>query len=576
MQKRWWKESVVYQIYPRSFKDSNGDGIGDLHGIIAKLDYLQQLGVDVVWLCPVYKSPNDDNGYDISDYYDINDEFGSLSDWEELLAGLHARGIKLMMDLVVNHTSDDHPWFVEARKSKDNPYRDYYIWHPGQDGCEPNNWGSFFGESAWQYDEITDEYYLHLFSRKQPDLNWNNPRLRAEIYAMMHWWLQKGVDGFRMDTINMISKAPGLPDAPVMPHRRHQFGGQYFINGPRLHEFLSEMKQKVLSQYDIVTVGETPLVTTEHGIALTHEETGSLNMLFQFEHMTIDEDPSAAFWRRKIWPWRLHDLKQVMTRWQKDLESKGWNSQYLGNHDVPRVVSRFGDDGQYRIESAKLLGTFLHMLHGTPYIYQGEEIGMTNVQFESIEDYQDIETHAIYRELVEDRGIAPDAAMKVVYAKSRDNARTPMQWDDGLHAGFTTGTPWLSVNPNYRRINVQQALSDSNSIFAYYQQLIRLRKAHPVIIYGTYDLILESHEQIYAFTRTLQDERLLVVLNFTKDTPVFPLPSEVSLDDQKLLISNYEVEVTENICQLILRPFEARVYQLRSTRLGSESVESAD
>lgn len=572
MQKRWWKESVVYQIYPRSFKDSNGDGVGDLRGIIKKLDYVQKLGVDVVWLCPVYQSPNDDNGYDISDYYDINNEFGTLSDWEELLAGLHDRGIKLMMDLVVNHTSDEHSWFVEARKSKDNPYRDYYIWRSGKEGREPNNWASFFGGSAWQYDEATDEYYLHLFSRKQPDLNWENPKLRAEIYTMMHWWLRKGIDGFRMDVINVISKVPGLPDAPVVTSDRYQFGGQYFVNGPRLHEFLSEMKQEVLSHYDIVTVGETPMLTTEHGIALTHEETGHLNMLFQFEHMVIDEDPNSALPHRSVQPWRLHDLKQVMTRWQKDLERKGWNSQYLTNHDTPRAVSRFGDDSQYRVESAKLLATFLHLLHGTPYVYQGEEIGMTNVRFESIEDYQDIETRTVYHELVEEKGIAPDAAMEIIYARSRDNSRTPMQWDGTLYAGFTTGTPWLKVNPNYREINVQQALTDPNSIFAYYQQLIRLRKAHPVIVYGTYDLILESHEQVYAFTRTLKDERLLVLLNFTQDTPVLTLPDEVSFDSQELLISNYgmnnvmdnnEAEGREEIRQLTLRPFEARVYRLQ-------------
>lgn len=563
MQKRWWKESVVYQIYPRSFKDSNGDGIGDLRGIIEKIDYLQKLGVDVVWLCPIYKSPNDDNGYDISDYYDIMDEFGTLADWEELLAGLHDRGIKLIMDLVVNHTSDEHPWFVEARKSKDNQYRDYYIWRPSREGREPNNWASFFGGSVWQYDEATDEYYLHLFSRKQPDLNWENPKLRAEIYAMMHWWLQKGIDGFRMDVINMISKVPGFPDAPVVTSDRYQFGGQYFANGPRLHEFLTEMKREVLSHYDIVTVGETPMVTTEHGVALTHEETGHLSMLFQFEHIGIDEDPNAALPRRSIWPWHLHDLKQVTTRWQKDLEKKGWNSQYLSNHDVPRAVSRFGNDGQYRVESAKLLGTFLHMLHGTPYIYQGEEIGMTNVKFESIEDYNDIETRTIYRELVEDRGIALEDAMEVVYAKSRDNSRTPMQWDDSTNAGFTTGTPWLKVNPNYREINVKQALADPNSVFAYYQQLIRLRKTHPVIVYGTYDLLLESHEQIYAFTRTLGNERLLVLLNFFEDQPVFTLPTEISFNTQKLLISNYEVDAAEDICQFTLRPFEARVYRLQ-------------
>jgi oligo-1,6-glucosidase len=389
MRKTWWKESVVYQIYPRSFCDSNGDGIGDLRGIIRKLDYLEELGVNVVWLCPVYKSPNDDNGYDISDYRNIMDEFGTLADWEELLAGLHQRGIKLVMDLVVNHTSDEHPWFLESRKSKDNPYRDYYIWRPPKDGREPNNWASHFGGSAWQYDEATGEYYLHLFSRKQPDLNWENPRVRAEVYEMMEWWLQKGVDGFRMDVINMISKVPGLPDAPVLTPDRYQYGGRNFINGPRLLEYLHEMKRNVLSKYNILTVGETPLVTTRKAIEITHEETGVLNMVFQFEHMRLDADRGAGSSRRSVKPWRLAGLKRVMTRWQKDLEDKGWNSIYLTNHDHPRAVSRFGDDGRYRVESAKMLATLTLMLQGTPYIYQGEEIGMTNVAFESIADYRD-------------------------------------------------------------------------------------------------------------------------------------------------------------------------------------------
>jgi oligo-1,6-glucosidase len=565
MQKKWWKESVVYQIYPRSFSDSNGDGIGDLRGIIQKLDYLQELGVDVVWLSPVYKSPNDDNGYDISDYQDIMDEFGTLADWEELLAEMHQRGIKLMMDLVVNHTSDEHAWFVESRKSKDNPYRDYYIWRPGKDGREPNNWASSFGGSAWQYDEATDEYFLHLFSKKQPDLNWENPKVRAEIYAMMHWWLKKGIDGFRMDVINMLSKVPGLPDAPVVTDNRYQYAGQYFTHGPRLLEFLQEMKQQVLSKYDIITVGETPLATTEHGVDITHEETGHLNMLFQFEHVDLDKDRGGALGKWGLKPWDLLDLKRVISSWQKELEHKGWNSLYLSNHDQPRAVSRFGDDGQYRVESAKLLATFLHMLQGTPYVYQGEEIGMTNVKFESIEDYRDIETLNMYREFVEERGVDPQAVMAMIYAKSRDNARTPVQWDASAQAGFTSGTPWIKVNPNYPSINVKQALADPSSIFFYYQQLIRLRKQHPIVVYGTYDLILGSHQQIYAFTRTLQDERLLVMLNFSKDTPVFALSTHITFAKHELLIGNYTVDPAEDIRLLTLRPYETRVYRLRNS-----------
>ncbi|MBK9713545.1 MAG: alpha-glucosidase [Kouleothrix sp.] len=561
MQKTWWKESVVYQIYPRSFYDSNGDGVGDLRGIIQKLDYLKELGIDVVWLSPVYKSPNDDNGYDISDYQDIMDEFGTLADWEELLAEMHRRGIKLMMDLVVNHTSDEHPWFVESRKSKDSPYRDYYIWRPGKDGREPNNWGSFFGGSAWQHDTATGEYYLHLFSKKQPDLNWDNPKVRAEIYAMMRWWLDKGVDGFRMDVINMISKAPGLPDAPATSGERYQFGGQYFVHGPRLLEFLGEMKREVLSRYDIITVGEALLATTEHGIALTHEESGSLNMLFQFEHMDLDAKAGSSKWDMQ--PWSLLDLKRVMTRWQKDLEAGGWNSLYLANHDQPRAVSRFGDDGRYRVESAKLLATFLHMLRGTPYVYQGEEIGMTNVAFESIGDYRDIETLNMYREFVEERGADPQLVMAMIHAKSRDNARTPMQWDAGDHAGFTAGAPWIKLNPNYSAINVAQALADPDSIFRYYQQLIRLRKERPAIVYGTYDLLLDDDPAIYAFTRTLGDERLLVILNFSAGTPAFALPDEVACAGHELLIGSYPADPADDLRALTLRPYEARVYRLR-------------
>jgi oligo-1,6-glucosidase len=561
MKNPWWKESVVYQIYPRSFNDSDGDGIGDLRGIIQRLDYLKELGISVVWLSPVYKSPNDDNGYDISDYQDIMEEFGTLADWDQLLAEMHKRGIKLVMDLVVNHTSDEHPWFVEARKSKDNPYRNYYIWRPGKEGREPNNWESFFSGSAWQHDAATDEYYLHLFSKKQPDLNWENPKVREEVFAMMDWWLKKGIDGFRMDVINMISKVPGLPDAPVLTSSRFQFGGQYFLNGPRLLEFLHEMKHKVLSNCDILTVGETPGVTTQHAAEITNQETGPLNMVFQFEHVELDKDPRGSKWDFKALD--LLDLKRVMTRWQKDLAGKGWNSLYLSNHDQPRALSRFGDDGQYRVESAKMLATFLHMLQGTPYIYQGEEIGMTNVKFESIGDYRDIETLNMYKEYVEDRGIDPTVVLPMIHAKSRDNARTPVQWDDSGHAGFTTGTPWIKLNPNYKDINAKQALADPNSIFFYYQKLIRLRREKPIIVQGSYNLILDENQEIYAFTRTLEDEELLVILNFTRNKPVFALPDSVSFSDKELVISNYPVDPAEDVRLLTLRPYEARVYSLR-------------
>jgi oligo-1,6-glucosidase len=562
MKKQWWKESVVYQIYPRSFADSNGDGIGDLRGIIGKLDYLQTLGIDVVWLSPVYRSPNDDNGYDISDYQDIMTEFGTLADWEEMIAAMHQRGIRLVMDLVVNHSSDEHAWFVESRKSKDNPYRDYYIWRPGKEASEPNNWASAFLGSAWQFDPATGEYYLHLFSKKQPDLNWENPKVRQEVFQMMHWWLQKGVDGFRMDVINMISKVPGLPDAEQFTPGRYQFPARQSVNGPRLLEFLGEMKQEVLAKYDLLTVGETPFVTTQNAAALTNGETGPLNMIFQFEHMNlVDSDLASPFGRFSVVPFKLLAMKEIITRWQKDLQGRGWNSNYLNNHDQARQVSRFGDDGPYRVQSAKMLGTFLHFLQGTPYIYQGEEIGMTNVAFPSIADYNDIEIHNFYREQVEEKGWDSAEIMHMIAMRGRDNARTPMQWSAAPQAGFTTGTPWLKVNPNYPTINVEQALADPDSIFYYYQELIRLRKTVPAMAYGAYDLLLPDHEQIFAFTRTLENEILLILLNWSAGTPVFNLPEGLNSSGARLLLANYPVGEGE-IKHIALRPYEARVYRL--------------
>jgi oligo-1,6-glucosidase len=557
MEKKWWKESVVYQIYPRSFMDSNGDGIGDIQGIISKLDYLKNLGVNVIWLSPVFKSPNDDNGYDISDYQDIMDEFGTIQDWEVLIEEMHKREMKLMMDLVVNHTSDEHKWFIESRKSKDNPYRDYYIWRPGKDGKEPNNWVSFFSGSAWQYDENTEEYFLHLFSKKQPDLNWENPKVRREVYDMMTWWLEKGVDGFRMDVINLISKVEGLPSAG---EDRYAWGGEYFMNGPRVHEFLQEMNKEVLSKYDIITVGEGPGASVEDAAKYANNQDTELNMIFTFEHMDIDSGPGGK-WDLK--PWKLADLKDVMSKWQKGLEGKGWNSLYLNNHDQPRMVSRFGNDSEYRLESAKMLGTFLHMMQGTPYIYQGEELGMTNVRFENIEDYNDLEILNMYREKVIEGGQDAAKVMESIYVKGRDNARTPMHWDDSANAGFTTGTPWLKMNPNFTEINAKYALEDSNSIYYYYQKLIKLRKEHDIIVYGNYDLILDEHEEIYAYTRTLGEEKLLVVLNFFSDTPEFKLPEGIQYSTKQLLISNYEVNENPDIHSFSLRPYEARVYLLK-------------
>lgn len=561
MDKKWWKESVVYQIYPRSFKDSNGDGIGDLQGVISKLDYLNHLGVDVVWLCPVYESPNDDNGYDISNYQSIMDDFGTLSDWEELLAGLHNRGMKLIMDLVVNHSSDEHAWFVESRKSQDNPYRDYYIWRPDKDGEKPNDWGSFFSGSAWEFDEKSEEYYLHLFSRKQPDLNWDNPKLRQEVYDMMTWWLDKGIDGFRMDVINLISKVPELPSVSGENNGdqpSYHFGGEYFVNGPRVHEYMQEMNREVLSKYDIMTVGEAVNVTPEEASLYVGEDRNELNMVFHFELMDVDSGPGGKW---NVQPWKLADIKSIISKWQVALDGKGWNSLYMNNHDQPRMLSRFGDDMLYPKESAKMLATLLHTLQGTPYIYQGEEIGMTNVKFDSINDYKDIEILNMYKEYLT-AGHSEEAIMNSIYIKGRDNSRTPMQWNSEPQAGFTIGTPWMAVNPNYKKINVEKALADSDSIFHYYKKLIALRKQHEIIVYGRYTILAEENEQVYAYQRSLGEEQLLVVLNFFGDSAVFELPSTVKFQEKELLIANYEVNPEEELNTIHLRPYESRVYKL--------------
>ncbi|WP_066174936.1 glycoside hydrolase family 13 protein [Bacillus marinisedimentorum] len=565
MANQWWKESVIYQIYPRSFQDSNGDGIGDLQGIISRLDYLKDLGIDVVWLSPVYKSPNDDNGYDISDYRGIMEEFGTLEDWDELIAEMHKRGIKLVMDLVVNHSSDEHEWFVESRKSSDNPYRDYYIWRKGKEGKEPNNWASFFSGPAWQYDEQTGEYYLHLFTKKQPDLNWENPVLRGEVYDMMKWWLDRGVDGFRMDVINMISKVPGLPDAPVQSENdNYQPGTDYFINGPKLMDYLGEMKETVFNSYDMMTVGETPGVTPEDAARFTNEETGVMSMLFQFEHMDVDIDPEGDNGKWSVQPWKLSDLKEIMSKWQTGLYGKGWNSLYLENHDQPRSVSRFGDDGEYHVESAKMLATWLHMMQGTPYIYQGQEIGMTNVAFESVEEYRDVEIHNMYREQVGEKGKDANDILKAIHYRSRDNARTPMQWDDSENAGFTAGTPWINVNPAYKQINVKEAVADENSVYHYYKKLIRLRKDYPVVVHGKYELILEDHPQLYAYTRNGENETLLVITNFSKAEAGFTLPDHLkNVSGKQLLIGNYKDGDADLKSQMTMKPYEARIYLLQ-------------
>ncbi|MFB5282951.1 alpha-glucosidase [Peribacillus sp. Hz7] len=559
MERRWWKEAVVYQIYPRSFMDSNGDGIGDLQGIMMKLDYLQTLGVDVIWLSPIYQSPNDDNGYDISDYHSVMSEFGTMADFERLLKALHERGMKLVMDLVVNHTSDEHEWFVESRSSKDNPRREYYIWRQGRNGQPPTNWESVFKGSVWEYDANTDEYYLHLFSKKQPDLNWENEAVRKEIYEMMKWWLDKGVDGFRMDVINLISKDPAFPDGYVYPGKQYGDGSPYIMNRPRSHEFLQEMNREVLAQYDIMTVGEAPGVNPDQAKLYTGQKRNELQMVFQFEHVDLGGGPEGK-WSNG--PWKLTDLKHILTKWQKGLEEDGWNSLYWNNHDQPRVVSRFGDDGMYREVSAKMLATCLHMMQGTPYVYQGEELGMTNVAFNQLDEYRDIETINAYHELVYSRGWSHDQMMAAIHARGRDNARTPMQWNNSKHAGFTSGTPWIAVNPNYPQINAEESINNPASIFYYYRMLIELRKKYSIIVYGRYDLLFREDERIFAYMRTLGEEKLLVLCNFTADAADFFLSEEFLHKSAKLLISNYNQRNEDEINEAPLRPYECRVYYL--------------
>lgn len=555
MEKRWWKESVVYQIYPRSFCDSNGDGIGDLNGITGKLDYLKELGIDVIWLSPVYKSPNDDNGYDISDYQAIMDEFGTMEDFDRMLATAHEKGIKIMMDLVVNHTSDEHKWFIESRKSTDNPYRDYYIWRPAkEDGSLPNNWGSCFSGPAWEYDKTTDMYFLHLFSKKQPDLNWDNPAVRQDVFDMMNWWLKKGVDGFRMDVISLISKEPGLPDKEPGINGYATFNVS--ANGPHVHEYLQEMRQKALNNADTITVGECSGVTLEEAKKYARSDEKELNMVFQFEHMDVDSDKKAGKWTtRKM---DLRNLKKILTRWQKGLQDIAWNSLYWENHDQPRSVSRFGNDSdEYREISAKMLATCIHMMQGTPYVYQGEELGMTNCPFNTLDNFRDLESINAFHELTEQGKMTEEDMMAAIGYKGRDNARTPMQWDDSAYAGFSTANPWIMVNPNYTKINAKDQINREDSVFKYYQKLIKLRHESELIVYGTYDLILDDDKDIYAYIRTLGDEKLIVYCNFSENTREVELPEEFT--NGKVLISNYiDAKVNHKIT---LRPYEAIVIQ---------------
>lgn len=546
--KAWWKEAVIYQIYPRSFADSNGDGIGDLNGITAHLDYLETLGIDVIWLSPVYKSPNDDNGYDISDYRDIMEDFGTMEDFDRLLAEAHRHHIRIVMDLVVNHTSDEHAWFIESRSSRENPHRDYYIWKEPKDGKEPNNWGACFGGSAWELDERTGMYYLHCFSRKQPDLNWENPKVRDEVFDMMNWWCEKGIDGFRMDVISMISKDPSFPDGPVEDGLYGSFG-PYVCNGPRVHEYLQEMNRRVLSHYDLLTVGEAAGVTIEEAQKYANNDGTELGMVFQFEHVDLIRGPIGKWSDQKP---KLRDFRRVMNKWQYELEGKAWNSLFLDNHDQPRVVSRFANDSeQYRVVSAKMIATCLHMLKGTPYVYQGEELGMTNAYFDRLEDYRDIESINAFHQYVDSGLVKAEDMMRYLKEISRDNARTPMQWDASPNAGFTTGTPWIRVNPNYKEINAAACTADPDSVFHYYQELIRLRHTLPIIVYGTFQGLLEDSETIYAYQRLLDGQVLTVACNFTDQEQACDLCEDPAARE---LISNYKTHKTG-----ALQPYEARV-----------------
>lgn len=548
MKKTWWKEATVYQIYPRSFQDSNGDGIGDLNGISMRLDYLKKLGVDVIWLSPVYESPDCDNGYDISDYRAIMKKFGTMTDFDRLLEEAHRRGLKIVMDLVVNHTSEAHRWFVESRSSRDNPYRDYYIWRPGKGGREPNNWGSIFGGPAWEYDDTTDMYYLHLFAKEQPDLNWENPKLRQEIYDMMTWWCDKGIDGFRMDVISMISKDQRFPDGEQGANALYGDASPYVISGPRVHEFLKEMNSKVLSRYDLMTVGETAGVTIDQARRYAGEDTHELNMVFQFEHVEIGDGPLGKWTAQR---YSMPELRAVMSKWQTALGGSAWNSLFWGNHDQPRCVSRFGfDQPEYRALSAKMLATCLYLMKGTPYIYQGDELGMTNNEgFQELSDYRDLESVNWFHSYTQ-AGLATEEEMLAALgARSRDHARTPMQWDDSPNAGFTSGEPWIMVNPNYRQINAAQQMNDPDSVFCYYQRLLRLRKQHEVLLYGAYELMLPDSGAVWAYRRTLKDQEAQVYCNFTTRGVPCETPRE------GLLLCNYNA-----VQAAILRPCECRVY----------------
>ena len=554
MKKTWWKEGIVYQIYPRSFKDTTANGIGDIYGIIEKLDYIKSLGVDIIWLCPVYESPNDDNGYDISDYKAISEDFGGSDAFDQLLKGMHQRGLKLVMDLVLNHSSDEHKWFKESRKSKNNPYRDYYFWKPSKDGNPPNNWTSIFSGSAWKKDEITDEYFLHLFTKKQPDLNWENPKVRKEIHDIVDFWCKKGVDGFRMDVISLISKQLDFPDS-IYPEDYGKTIKNYYANGPKIHQYLKELNKEVLSKYDIMTVGEGPGIDLSNGLDYVDEAQNELNMIFHFDHMFIDNGVGGKYDPIDI---SLAKFKNVFSDWDEKLKGKGWGSIFLGNHDFSRMVSRFGNDKTYHTESAKLLAMLLLTLRGTVYIYQGDEIGMTNVAYPSINDYNDVETLGSWN-AAKARGENMDEFLKLVHKQSRDNARTPMQWNADKNAGFTENTPWLKVNKNYSSINVASQENDETSILNFYRKMIAFRKANSIMVYGDYKCLNPKDENLYIYKRWDNNYTYLILLNFSgSEQPLKTL--ELNLEQSELLISNLNDGKSSNR----LMPWEAQLRKYNS------------
>ncbi len=557
----WWKKAVVYQIYPKSFYDTTGNGIGDLKGIIQKLHYLKQLGVDVLWLTPIYQSPQKDHGYDISDYRKIDPGYGTMEDFMELLHEAHARGLRVIMDMVVNHTSTEHIWFRKSRSSRQSPYREFYIWKDGKNGHKPNNWKSKFGGSAWQWDEQTEQYYLHLYDKTQADLNWENPQVRREIYELMRWWLNLGVDGFRLDVINLISKDQHFhdDDGSVPPGD----GRKFYTDGPRIHEFLQEMNREVFSRYDIMTVGEMSSTSIPHCIRYTRPDSHELNMAFQFHHLKVDY-PAGNKW--SIGCMDFQALKRILSAWQTEMQKGGgWNTLFWCNHDQPRIVSRYGNDGHYRKESAKMLATAMYLMQGTPFIYQGEEIGMTNPNFASIDDYRDVETHNMYQ-ILRKQGKPINEIMRTIQQKSRDNSRTPMQWTDGPYGGFTRGTPWIPAAPNYKEINVEQAMNDPDSVFAHYKHLIRLRKENDIVTTGTFEAVTLDHPDVFAYFRHGQDEKWLVINNFHACSTEWSLPSTHSLKswNGEAILANYP-DVPCDWRKITLRPYESLVYRLTKT-----------